>query len=298
MPRPEIGKWGRRFPTQILSLIAFNGYFWRGPGKWFCVPVLNCYACPIGTVACPIGSLTAFALARRIPFYVLGFLGVIGLAVGRAFCGWACPFGFFQDLLYRIRSFKFRLPRAANALKYALLVVLVLGLPLILAGGKRTGSEERITGEQDRRAGLLLAGLPGRHARRRRAGPGGERRGARASLVADLEQGRHRGRHPRLDGRRAQEFLPRALSARRADGAHLARLDDAVAHRGPALHALHALRQGLSHARAASAVQGIQDRGHRRMRAVPRLRPELPGERRALRADVREDHLRQRREEP
>jgi ferredoxin len=147
MSRPEIGKWGRGFPTQILSLIAFNGYFWRGGGKYLCLPVLNCYACPIGTVACPIGSLTAFALARRIPFYILGFLGLIGLAVGRAFCGWACPFGFFQDLLYRIRSFKFRLPRAANALKYALLVVLVLGLPLILAGGKRTGSEDRITGE-------------------------------------------------------------------------------------------------------------------------------------------------------
>ena len=147
-PRPEIGKWGRRFPAQILSLVAFNGYFWRGPGKWFCIPVLNCYACPIGTVACPIGSLTAFTLARRIPFYVLGLLGIIGLAVGRAFCGWACPFGFLQDLLYRIRSFKLKMPRAANALKYALLVGLVLGLPLILSGGKRAGSEDRITGEQ------------------------------------------------------------------------------------------------------------------------------------------------------
>ncbi len=293
MPRPEIGKWGRRFPTQIVSLIAFNGYFWRGPGKWFCLPVLNCYACPVGTVACPIGSLTAFALARRIPFYVLGFLGVIGLAVGRAFCGWACPFGLFQDLLYRIRSFKFRLPRAANALKYALLVVLALGLPLILGGGKRTGSEDRITGEKTGAldycslvcpAGTLEGGVPALAA---------SASGARAGLVADLEQDRPRGGHPRPDGRRAQEFLPRALSARRADGAHLARLDDAVAHRGPALHALHALRQSLPHVRAASAVQGVQDRGHRRVRAVPRLRPELPGERRALRADGRENYLRQ-----
>ena len=53
----EIGTWGRRLSVQIVSLVACNGYFWSRPGKYFCIPVLQCYACPIGTVACPIGII-------------------------------------------------------------------------------------------------------------------------------------------------------------------------------------------------------------------------------------------------
>lgn len=142
------GSTGRRLPVQLLSLAVFNSYFLSPGGKALCIPVLNCYSCPIGTVSCPIGSLTAFALLRRIPFYIIGLLGLIGLAVGRAFCGWACPFGLVQDTLYRIRTWKWRMPKIFNALKYALLVVLVLALPWILGAGKGKGAADRITGEQ------------------------------------------------------------------------------------------------------------------------------------------------------
>jgi len=135
-------------PVQLLSLAAFNSYFLSPGGKALCIPVLNCYSCPVGTVACPIGSLTAFALVRRIPFYIIGLLGLLGVAVGRAFCGWACPFGWLQDMLYRIRTWKWRMPKAFNALKYALLVVLVLALPLIFGSAKGTTPNARITGEQ------------------------------------------------------------------------------------------------------------------------------------------------------
>jgi polyferredoxin len=144
--RAKIGRWGRRLPTQLLALVTFNSYFFSPVGKRLCIPVLNCYSCPIGTVACPIGSLTAFVLLRRIPFYIMGFLGLVAVTLGRAFCGWACPFGLLQDALYRIRSPKWRLPRAANAVKYVLLIVLVIGLPLILAGGAADTATERITG--------------------------------------------------------------------------------------------------------------------------------------------------------
>lgn len=145
--KSEVGRWGRRLPVQLAGLVAFNAYFFASIGKRFCIPVLNCYSCPIGTVACPIGSITAFALMRRIPFYIIGSLGLIALAVGRAFCGWGCPFGLLQDGLYRIKSYKWRMPKAANGLKYALLAVLVVGLPLWLGGGKLSGASDRITGE-------------------------------------------------------------------------------------------------------------------------------------------------------
>jgi ferredoxin len=47
-------------------------------------------------------------------------------------CGFACPFGWLQDLLHRVPLPKFRLPRAARYLKYVALALLVVGLPLAL----------------------------------------------------------------------------------------------------------------------------------------------------------------------
>jgi len=145
--RPEIGRSEWRSRIQLISLAVFNSYYLARIGKYLCIPVLNCYSCPIGAVACPIGSITAFALIRRIPYYIIGVIGLVAVSAGRAFCGWACPFGFMQDLLYRIRSWKWSLPRLANSLKYALLVLLVIALPLALGGGKAKTPKERITGE-------------------------------------------------------------------------------------------------------------------------------------------------------
>lgn len=131
--RPSGVRWGNRLKVQILGLIGTNAYYGASIGKSLCIPVLNCYACPIGTTACPIGSLSAFMFLQRIPFYIIGTLGLIGVSLGRAFCGWACPFGLVQDALYRIPGRKFRLPKVFNWLKYVLLIVLVLAVPLIMS---------------------------------------------------------------------------------------------------------------------------------------------------------------------
>jgi ferredoxin-type protein NapH len=168
--RSDIAPLGNRLKIQLWSLVAFNSYFLSPKGKYLCLPVLNCYACPVGAVSCPVGSLTAFALFRQIPYYIIGFLGLSALAVGRGFCGWACPFGLLQDALYRTRTRKLRLPRAVNALKYVLLVVLVIGLPFALGSGRNNTGTERIVadaaGGLDYCAlvcpvGTLEAGVPG-----------------------------------------------------------------------------------------------------------------------------------------
>jgi polyferredoxin len=77
-------------------------------------PFLYCYGCPFAYLACPIGTLQNFVTRMICPFYLLGTLGVYGTVFGRAFCGWACPFGTFQDLLgvlskkkKKIRSFTY-----------------------------------------------------------------------------------------------------------------------------------------------------------------------------------------------
>ena len=71
------------------------------------------------------------------PFYVLGFLVLFGLTLGRWICGWLCPFGWVQDLVYRIPFFRklrtFRFDRYLRWLKYAVLGILVIGLPLYSA---------------------------------------------------------------------------------------------------------------------------------------------------------------------
>ena len=50
---------------QLASAAVLNGYaagfaggrIFTGAGKAFCVPVLNCYACPGALGSCPIGSM-------------------------------------------------------------------------------------------------------------------------------------------------------------------------------------------------------------------------------------------------
>ena len=104
---------------------------YRGPLKGFCFPVFNCYACPLAVTSCPIGTIQHFMAIARIPYYMIGYLSPIGLAVGRMACGWICPFGFFQDIVSKIRIKKLRLPPCSGYLKYVILVVLVLIIPYL-----------------------------------------------------------------------------------------------------------------------------------------------------------------------
>lgn len=139
----------RRVPRGAIQLIAaalFNGYaagfvrggMYTGPLKRACVPVLNCWSCPGALGACPIGALQATLGGpgkRRFPFYALGTLVLFGVLLGRLACGLLCPFGFVQDLLYRIPVKKWRPSRRLDGplryLKYAVLAALV-ALPLLL----------------------------------------------------------------------------------------------------------------------------------------------------------------------
>jgi len=114
-----------------------NGYFkvlgsgqiYKGPLKGLCVPFLNCYACPMAVFSCPIGSLQHFMTIRAVPLLLIGSLGLIGLLVGRMGCGWLCPFGLIQDLVYKIPVRKVAIPRPLLQLKYVTLMLLVIIIP-------------------------------------------------------------------------------------------------------------------------------------------------------------------------
>lgn len=116
-----------------------SGKIYKGPMKYLCVPGLNCYSCPGALGACPIGSLQAVLTSKAFHFscYVFGLLMLFGSVFGRFICGWLCPFGLVQDLLYKIPFLKKRssLPgeKYLRMLKYVLLAVFVVLLPATVA---------------------------------------------------------------------------------------------------------------------------------------------------------------------
>lgn len=129
--------------TALISNAYLKGFLegtiYKGDTKAICVPGLNCYACPGALGSCPIGSLQAVLGSRGTYFswYVGGLIVAFGALLGRLTCGWLCPFGFFQDLLYRVpipkglRKLR-RLPgeRYLAMIRHVLLVVMVILLPL------------------------------------------------------------------------------------------------------------------------------------------------------------------------
>ncbi len=139
--------WGNlRHGVQIGFTALTNGYaagflkgkIYTGDLKRFCVPGLSCYSCPGAFGACPIGALQSVLTNRNLNFsyYVVGFLVMVGALLGRAVCGWLCPFGLVQDLLYKIPFVKKRkkLPgdKWLKYLRYVILAVFVVALPILV----------------------------------------------------------------------------------------------------------------------------------------------------------------------
>ena len=140
--------WQRHKPStrrliQLYSALLHNahlkgfisGQIYQGKAKYACVPGFNCYSCPGAAGACPLGAIqNAFAsTGHRAGWYVLGIILLFGVVLGRTICGWLCPLGLIQELLNKIPTPKLRksrLTRTLSWLKYVLLAVFVVALPL------------------------------------------------------------------------------------------------------------------------------------------------------------------------
>ncbi len=71
----------------------------------------------------------------KIPFFFVAVIALLGLFGGRIFCGWACPTGFIQDLLYGLsgenKRFSLEVDKSLKKVKhFGLIVMIVLIIPL------------------------------------------------------------------------------------------------------------------------------------------------------------------------
>ena len=140
--------WQRHRPStrrlvQLYSALLYNahlkgfidGEIYVGKAKYACVPGFNCYSCPGAVGACPLGSIqnALSASGHQAGWYVLGILSLFGVILGRTICGWLCPLGLIQELLHKIPTPKIRksrITRTISWLKYIILAVFVVAIPL------------------------------------------------------------------------------------------------------------------------------------------------------------------------
>lgn len=130
---------------QLYFAVLFNanlkgfvtGNIYQGHSKQFCAPGINCYSCPGAVGACPLGSLQgSFSADHSTMYYVFGILLLYSILFGRMICGWLCPFGLIQELLYKIKTPKLKkspVTRLLSYLKYVILVFFVFIVPIAYA---------------------------------------------------------------------------------------------------------------------------------------------------------------------
>lgn len=137
-----------------------TGNIYKGESKAVCVPGLNCYSCPAAVFSCPLGAMQAVggAMGFQFSFYAAGFLVIVGTLLGRAVCGFLCPFGLLQELINHLPLPKIRLRKSLAYGKYVLLALFVLYLPVHWRDYAGTGAPAFC--EYICPAGTLEAGLP------------------------------------------------------------------------------------------------------------------------------------------
>ncbi|OYT46462.1 hypothetical protein B6U90_00960 [Thermoplasmatales archaeon ex4484_6] len=131
-----------RVVSQIFFFfVAVLGIFGIGM-TGFIYPFFFCPASPAACGGCPIwviehGTIeisAGFTNGYLMILYLIGFFLLIGLLVGRSFCGWACPVGTLQDL-FSFLSRKLKTTRSILILSGVSALMLISGaaIPTLLA---------------------------------------------------------------------------------------------------------------------------------------------------------------------
>jgi len=103
-----------RLISQISFFLLFNGVILGLSRVDVPVPVVLPTGAPFATMW---GGFTAlqYVLANgQFPFLVLGIFFLTGAVFGKLTCGWACPIGFWQDLIALLPLRKIKMSRPDN----------------------------------------------------------------------------------------------------------------------------------------------------------------------------------------
>lgn len=136
---------------QLLFFFMFNSLIF-GLGPWpVLLPVSGLLGIPSKTMGDALGALQYMLYLLVPPFLALASIFLASIVIGRAFCAWACPFGFVQDIVEVVKKRHTRVsPRTHSDMvkaKYAVLAatLLVSGvLALSVSAGIGQGYKETL----------------------------------------------------------------------------------------------------------------------------------------------------------
>jgi len=90
--------------TQLGFFVLFNAVVF-GLGPWpILLPIIGLLGTPSNTVGDALGALQLMLFEVTFPWLALASIFVAAIFLGRALCGWVCPFGFAQDLLTYVKK--------------------------------------------------------------------------------------------------------------------------------------------------------------------------------------------------
>ena len=90
-----------RYFVQFWSLLLLNGAVFGFTATWLTLPINQ----PPTQASIADGAfyiMNELIINVAFPFIPLAMFFLVGAVVGRALCGWVCPFGFVQDVLAKI----------------------------------------------------------------------------------------------------------------------------------------------------------------------------------------------------
>lgn len=113
--------------VQLLSFLLFSAAIFNLAALPLLLPVLFTWGLPQNTVGDAFTALQFMLYNAVFPLLAIAAFLVTGVLIGKAMCGWVCPFGFIQDIISSVKRKKLEVSRRSHDtminIKYVILGV-------------------------------------------------------------------------------------------------------------------------------------------------------------------------------
>jgi len=115
--------------VQFLSFIFFSAMVFNLGSLPLLLPVLWTWGIEPNTVGDAFTALQFMLYNVVFPWLAIASFLIVGILLGKSFCGWVCPFGFIQELIAFIKRKKMQIsPRTHESMIYIKYAVLSIAL--------------------------------------------------------------------------------------------------------------------------------------------------------------------------